>query len=65
MSTARGDGAIGQLGLNRANIPGGTGSVDIPGPVEMLGLLWDRKDGRWDSGSPIGAALALETVGRG
>ncbi len=59
------DDTIGQLGRNAADIPGGTGSVDIPEPVEMLGLWWDREDGRWDCGSPIGAALALETAADG
>ncbi len=53
------DGAIGQLGLNSADVPGGVGSVHLDGPVEVGGMEWRPEDGHsW--AATIGAALALE-----
>ncbi len=58
------DSGVGHLGRNAAGIPGGVGSVDISSPVEIAGYRWDSRDGRWDCGSPIGAALAVEMAGK-
>jgi hypothetical protein len=55
---------FGYIGLNRAGVPGGTGSVHLDTPVTIAGYRWDPADGRWDCGAPIGAALALEMAGK-
>lgn len=55
---------MGPISLNSALIPGGTGSVEMPGEIEVCGIRWTPADGHAHSCS-IGAALALEMVGKG
>ncbi len=53
----------GPIGLNSADIPGGTGSVNLDGPVGVGGMEWRPEDGHCWSAT-IGAALALETAAK-
>lgn len=54
---------VGDIGRNSALIPGGTGSVEMPGEIEVCGIRWTPEDGNAHS-CTIGAALALETAGK-
>lgn len=50
---------VGDIGRNTALIPGGTGSVEMSGEIEVCGIRWTPDDGEAHS-CTIGAALALE-----